>query len=202
MSLSSIQNCADCGSRNPKWASSTFAIYLCLDCAGLHREMGVHNSFVRSLNLDTWYPDQLSRMAIGGNSRAASYFRARGAGTLKGRARYSSKAAEAYRRALDKAAAEQPLDLSNYQVNATAASHDLLSPEPELDWEDSVPGTSSFDSVPVSVPSSTSTPPPRTASASASHTLTYKGFLSFISFPCTDLTVKNLPHQSRQEFET
>ncbi|KAF7352506.1 ArfGap-domain-containing protein [Mycena venus] len=60
--------CCDCGNPNPQWASLGFAVFLCLQCAGTHRGFGVHISFVRSISMDTWQPDQLKRMQIGGNA--------------------------------------------------------------------------------------------------------------------------------------
>ena len=44
--------CADCGAPNPSWASINLGAVVCLACAGIHRQMGVHNSKVRSLELD------------------------------------------------------------------------------------------------------------------------------------------------------
>ena len=46
--------CADCGSRSPTWLSINLGILVCDFCAGVHREIGVNFSKIRSITLDKW----------------------------------------------------------------------------------------------------------------------------------------------------
>lgn len=68
--------CADCGAQQPKWASINLGITLCIECAGIHRSLGVHLSKVRSLTLDTevWSPEIVQLMlSLGNNSVNSAY---------------------------------------------------------------------------------------------------------------------------------
>ncbi|KXJ80801.1 hypothetical protein RP20_CCG023446 [Aedes albopictus] len=46
--------CVDCDSPNPEWASLNLGVLMCIECSGVHRNLGSHISKVRSLGLDEW----------------------------------------------------------------------------------------------------------------------------------------------------
>uniref|UniRef100_A0A671N1Z6 ArfGAP with GTPase domain, ankyrin repeat and PH domain 3 n=1 Tax=Sinocyclocheilus anshuiensis TaxID=1608454 RepID=A0A671N1Z6_9TELE len=64
--------CADCDAPNPDWASLNLGALICIECSGMHRNLGTHLSRVRSLDLDDW-PVELSMvMTAIGNAMANS----------------------------------------------------------------------------------------------------------------------------------
>ncbi|GAB9463905.1 Ph domain-containing protein [Globisporangium polare] len=46
--------CSDCGQAPSEWVSINIGCFLCIECSGIHRSLGVHVSKVRSLTLDSW----------------------------------------------------------------------------------------------------------------------------------------------------
>ncbi|KAM9006875.1 arf-GAP with GTPase, ANK repeat and PH domain-containing protein 1 isoform 4-T4 [Sarcophilus harrisii] len=78
MALQSIRNirgnsqCVDCEAQNPNWASLNLGALMCIECSGIHRNLGTHLSRVRSLDLDDWPIELIKVMSSIGNELANS----------------------------------------------------------------------------------------------------------------------------------
>ncbi|XP_069715193.1 arf-GAP with GTPase, ANK repeat and PH domain-containing protein 3 [Phaenicophaeus curvirostris] len=62
--------CVDCDAPNPDWASLNLGSLMCIECSGIHRNLGTHLSRVRSLDLDDWPSELLMVMTAIGNALA------------------------------------------------------------------------------------------------------------------------------------
>ncbi|XP_026080692.1 stromal membrane-associated protein 1-like, partial [Carassius auratus] len=60
----------------PRWASWNLGVFICIRCAGIHRNLGVHISRVKSVNLDQWTPEQILSVQSMGNTKARQLYEA------------------------------------------------------------------------------------------------------------------------------
>jgi hypothetical protein len=68
--------CADCDAKCPRWASVNLGIFLCYNCAGIHRGLGTHISYIKSINLDEWKDDMVKNMINHGNEKVNKKYEA------------------------------------------------------------------------------------------------------------------------------
>ncbi|XP_014241472.1 stromal membrane-associated protein 1-like [Cimex lectularius] len=221
--------CVDCDAKGPRWASWNIGIFLCIRCAGIHRNLGVHISKVKSVNLDTWTPEQVVSLQQMGNSRA--------------RAVYEANLPDSFRRPQTDSSLETFIR-AKYEAKKYIAGEWVQPPLPKINWDKeldeeaernrkkkkeaknlggvAIPVPKKLDSVvPQAIPKPNSSPksssrgtPPRSTSvpkpASADllglDTPTSEGaasqgddFSSFLSAPSAASTASTAPKRSEEE---
>ncbi|NXK94223.1 SMAP2 protein, partial [Formicarius rufipectus] len=65
-----------CVLAGPRWASWNIGVFICIRCAGIHRNLGVHISRVKSVNLDQWTQEQIQCVQEMGNGKANRVYEA------------------------------------------------------------------------------------------------------------------------------
>jgi len=70
--------CFDCTMKKPGWAVLPHGVFVCIDCAQVHRRLGRHVSQVKAVNTGTylWFPHELAVMRAVGNAVAARAYSA------------------------------------------------------------------------------------------------------------------------------
>jgi len=72
------KKCAECGSKQPTWASTNLGVFVCIRCSSVHRSMGTHISKVKSATLDIWKMDTVEHFrAQGGNQKVNTMYEAK-----------------------------------------------------------------------------------------------------------------------------
>lgn len=95
-------------------------MFLCIRCAGIHRNLGVHISRVKSVNLDSWTPEQVVSLQNMGNSRA--------------RAVYEAQLPDGFRRPQTDSALESFIR-SKYEHKKYMAREWVPSPPAKVNWD-------------------------------------------------------------------
>lgn len=94
--IAMTQRCVDCDAPYPQWATVSYGTFMCLECSGRHRGLGVHISFVRSVTMDSWTDKQVQQMQV--RTDASAFEQSQGLRMVEGRVMWAAELTIAYMR--------------------------------------------------------------------------------------------------------
>ncbi|KAN0016147.1 hypothetical protein ACTFIU_006102 [Dictyostelium citrinum] len=124
------KECFDCHARGPTWASIPFGVFICFDCSSIHRNMGTHITFVRSIKLDRWKMSQLKYMELGGNQVAKQYFQEHGGDIRDTESKYQSQVGINYKQILDARVKKALKEISPFSSTSSTPLQAPTTPSP------------------------------------------------------------------------
>jgi stromal membrane-associated protein len=73
------KTCADCGATDSSWTSCNLGVFICINCAQIHRGIGTHVTKVKStMGTYLWHPDEMEVMRNTGNAKSNAIYLAKG----------------------------------------------------------------------------------------------------------------------------
>ena len=69
LQIESNKHCIDCNAENPTWVSINNAVFICSQCAKIHKMLNPEISTIKSIEVDDFTQDEISLLKIGGNDR-------------------------------------------------------------------------------------------------------------------------------------